>query len=153
MLVCSLEVTSCYCCYSVTSVVSDSVQPHPWDSPGKNTGVGCRFLLQCIKVKSESEVAQLCPTLCDPTDCRLPGSSVLPGTTQMFLDLSACGFESGFFTHSMTPTASQPRLKFPARAHFSYFHSNMIKCFWASLDSLPVPESLSAPSCQVSGHL
>ena len=41
----------------------------PWDSPGKNTGVGCHFLLQCIKVKSESEVAQSCPTLCDPKDC------------------------------------------------------------------------------------
>ena len=50
--------------------------PHPWDSPGKNTGVGCHFLLQYIKVKSESEVAQLCPTLSDPMDCSLPGSSV-----------------------------------------------------------------------------
>ena len=49
---------------------------HPWDSPGKNTGVGCHFLLQCIKVKSKSEVAQLCPTLSDPMDCSLPGSSV-----------------------------------------------------------------------------
>ena len=65
----------------------NSVQPHrrqptrlprPWDSPGKNTGVGCHFLLQCRKVKSESEVAQLCPTLPDPMDCSLPGSSV-PG--------------------------------------------------------------------------
>ena len=50
--------------------------PHPWDSPGKNTGVGCQFLLQCMKVRSESEVAQLCPTLRDPMDCSLPGSSV-----------------------------------------------------------------------------
>ena len=50
--------------------------PHPWDSPAKNTGVGCHFLLQCMKVKSESEVAQSCPTLCDPMDCSLPGSSV-----------------------------------------------------------------------------
>ena len=66
-------------------VVSDSVRPHrrqptrlppPWDSPGKNTGVGCHFLLQCMKVKSGSEVAQLCPTLRDPMDCSLPGSSV-----------------------------------------------------------------------------
>ena len=48
---------------------------HPWDSPGKNTGVGCHFLLQCMKVKSESEVAQSCPTLRDPMDCSLPGSS------------------------------------------------------------------------------
>jgi len=50
--------------------------PHPWDSPGKSTGVGCHFLLQCMKVKSESEVAQLCPTLSDSMDCSLPGSSV-----------------------------------------------------------------------------
>ena len=48
----------------------------PWGSPGKNTGVGCHFLLQCMKVKSESEVAQSCPTLRDPMDCSLPGSSI-----------------------------------------------------------------------------
>ena len=65
--------------------MSDSVRPHrrqptriprPWDSPGKNTGVGCHFLLQCMKVESESEFAQLCPTLSDPVDCSPPGSCV-----------------------------------------------------------------------------
>ena len=65
--------------------MSDSVRPHrrwptrlpcPWDSPGKNTGVGCHFLLQCMKVKSESEVTQLCLTLSDPMDYSLPGPSV-----------------------------------------------------------------------------
>ena len=65
--------------------MSDSVRPHKWqpnrlpcprDSPGKNTGVGCHFLLQCMKVKSESEVAQSCPTPSDPMDCSLPGSSI-----------------------------------------------------------------------------
>ena len=64
--------------------MSDSVRPHrrqptrlprPWDSPGKNTGVGCHFLLQCMKLKSESKAAQLCPTHSDPMDCSLPGSS------------------------------------------------------------------------------
>ena len=50
--------------------------PRPWDSPGKNTGVGCHFLLQCMKVKSESEVTQSCPTLSYPMDCSLPGSSI-----------------------------------------------------------------------------
>ena len=50
--------------------------PHPWDSPSKNTGVGCHFLLQCMKVKSESEVTQLCLTLSDPMDCSLPDSSI-----------------------------------------------------------------------------
>ena len=67
------------------SVMSDSVQPNrqqptrlpcPWDSPGKSTGVGCHFLLQCMKVKSESEFAQLCPTPSDPMDCSPPGSSI-----------------------------------------------------------------------------
>ena len=50
--------------------------PNPWDSPGKNTGVGCHFLLQCMTVKSESEVAQSCPTLRNPMDCSLSGSSI-----------------------------------------------------------------------------
>ena len=67
------------------SVVSDSVWPHrrqpttlpcPWDSPGKNTAVGCHLLLQCMKVKSESEVTQSRLTLSDPMDCSLPGSSI-----------------------------------------------------------------------------
>ena len=69
---------------SVTSVTSDSLRPHrrqptrlprPWDSPGKDTGVGCHFLLQCMKMKSEREVSQSCLTLRDPMDCSLPGSS------------------------------------------------------------------------------
>ena len=64
--------------------MSDSMRPHrqqptrlpgPWDSQGKITGVGCHFLFQCMKVKSESEVAQSCPTLRDPMDCSPPGSS------------------------------------------------------------------------------
>ena len=50
--------------------------PCPCDSPGKNTGMGCHFLLQCMKVKSESEVAQSCPTLSNPMDCSPPGSSI-----------------------------------------------------------------------------
>ena len=65
--------------------MSDSVRPyrwqptrlpHPWDSPGKNTGVGCHFLLQCMKVKRESAVAQSCPTPSDPMHCSPPGPSV-----------------------------------------------------------------------------
>ena len=80
----TLLLPCCCCCY-IASVVSDSVQPHgwqptrphcPWHSPGKNPGVGCHFLLQCMKVKSESEVAQSCPTLSNPMDCSLPGSFI-----------------------------------------------------------------------------
>ena len=75
----------CCCCCCTASVVSNSVRPHrqqptrlprPWDSPGKNTGVGCHFLLQCMKVRSEREVAQSCLTLRDPMDCSPPGSSI-----------------------------------------------------------------------------
>ena len=60
----------------VTPLMAAHQAPRPWDSPSKNTGVGCHFLLQCMKVKSESEVAQVCPTLSNPMDCSLPGSSV-----------------------------------------------------------------------------
>ena len=81
----SITKTSCCCCCQVASVASNSVQPHrrqptrlprPWDSAGKNTRVGYHFLLQCMKVKSESEVAQSCLTLSDPMDCSPPGCSV-----------------------------------------------------------------------------
>ena len=58
--------------------------PHPWDSPGKNTGVGCHFLLQGMKVKSESEVAQSCPTLSDPMDRSLPGSQSMRFSRQEY---------------------------------------------------------------------
>ena len=70
--------------------------PRPWDSPGKNTGVGCHFLLQCMKVKSEREVPQSCSTLSDPMDCSLPGSSVhgiLQGRT---LEWGAISFSSAW---------------------------------------------------------
>ena len=80
----TISLSHLLCCY-VALVMSDSVGPHrrqptrlphPWNSPGKNTGVGCHFLLQCMKVKSESEVTQSCPTRSNPMDSSLPGSSV-----------------------------------------------------------------------------
>ena len=87
--------------------MSNSVRPHrwqptrlpcPWDSPGKNTGVGCHFLLQCMRVKSESEVAQSCPTLSDPMDCSLPGSSVHGIFQARVLEWGAIAF-SGYQAH------------------------------------------------------
>ena len=83
--------------------MSGSVRPHtqqptrlprPWDSPGKNTGVGCHFLLQCMKVKSESEVAQSCPTLSNPVDCSLPGSSVHGILQARVLEWAAIAFSA-----------------------------------------------------------
>ena len=94
----SLEGCTCYC---IASVMSDSVRPHrwqdtrllcPWDSPGKNTGVGSHFLLQCMKVKSESEVTQLCPTLNDPMDCSPPGSSIHGSFQERVLEGGAIAF-------------------------------------------------------------
>ena len=76
LLLC-LKIRYMYAAAAAKSLQScPTVRLHPWDSPGKNTGVGCYFLLQRIKVKSESEVAQSCLTLLDPMDCSLPGSSV-----------------------------------------------------------------------------
>ena len=83
--------------------MSDSVPPQrrqptrlccPWDSPGKNTGVGCHFLLQCMKVKSKSEVAQSGPTLIDPMDCSLPGSSIHGIFRTRVLEWGAIAFSS-----------------------------------------------------------
>ena len=73
--------------------------PRPWDSPGKNTGVGCRFLPQCMKGKSESEVAQSCPTLSDPVDRSPPGSSVHGIFQARVLEWDAVAFSS--CTHSV----------------------------------------------------
>ena len=84
--------------------MSDSVRPHrreptrlpcPWDSPGKNTGVGCHFLLQCMKVKNESEDAQSYLTLIDPMDCSLPGSSIHEIFPAKVLEWGAIAFSGG----------------------------------------------------------
>ena len=74
--------------------------PRPWDSPGKNTGVGCHFLLQCMKVKSEREVAQSCPTLSDPMDCSLPSSSIHGIFQARVLERGATAFS---ISHSKNP--------------------------------------------------
>ena len=91
--------------------MSDSVQPHrwpptsllcPWDSPGKHTGVGCHFLLQCMKVKSESEFTQSCPTLSDPMDCSPPGSSAHGIFQARVLEWGAISFSyQRVFEHSL----------------------------------------------------
>ena len=73
--------------------------PRPWDSPGKNTGVGYHFLLQCMKVKSESEVTQSCPTLSDPMDCSPPGSSIHEIFQARVLEWGAIAF-SAFYSNS-----------------------------------------------------
>ena len=98
--------------------MSDSVRPHgrqptrlpcPWDSPGKNTGVGCHFLLQCVKVKSESEVAQSCPTPSDPMDCSPPGSSVHGIFQARVLEWGAIAFSDKTLAYSIKKYISWKR--------------------------------------------
>ena len=117
--------------------MSDSVRPHrqqptrlprPWDSPGKNTGVGCHFLPQCMKVKSESEVAQSCLTLSNPMDHSLPGSSVLGNFQARILEWVAISFSRG---------SSQPR----DRIHVLYL------LHWQA-DSLPLSHQ-GSPSSEI----
>ena len=109
--------------------MADSVRPHrrqptrlpcPWDSPGKNTGVGCLFLLQCRKVKSESEVTQSCPTLSDPMDCSPPGSSVRGIFQARVLEWGAIAF-----SHLMSKSShNKIPLKFSNQAHYFFIIKN-----------------------------
>ena len=110
--------------------MSDSVRPHrrqattlccPWDSPGKNTGVGCHFLLQCMKVKRESEVSQLCPTLSNPMNCSLPGSFVHGIFQARVLKWVAIAFsEKSSVCHLKTHTFNYC-IKLFLTFHFAYF--------------------------------
>ena len=102
--------------------MSDSVRPHrrqptrlpcPWDSPGKNTRVGCHFLLQCMKVKSESKVTQSCPTLSDPMDCSLPGSSV-----HGIFQAKVLEWDGTAFSNISTRTYKIKRLTNPQKARY-----------------------------------
>ena len=83
----------------------------PWDSPGKNTGVGCHFLLQCMKVDSESEVAQSCPTLCDPMNRSMPGLPLhhqLPEITQTLVHRVGDAIQPSYPLSFPSPPASSP---------------------------------------------
>ena len=120
--------------------MSDSVRPHtrqptrlpcPWDSPGKNTGVGCHFLLQCMKDKSESEVTQLSLTLSDTMDCSLPGSSIHGIFQARVLEWGAIAFSS------CTLWLSQNKPQWPSK-------SNIVKTVspvWHSCAGEPDVES------------
>ena len=94
--------------------MSDSVRPRrrqptrlpcPWDAPGKNTAVGCHFLLQRMKVKSQSEVAQSCPTFCDPMDCSPPDSSIHGILQARILEWVAISFSRDSSQPGIEPTS------------------------------------------------
>ena len=129
------------------SVVSDSVRPHrrqptrlphPWDSPGNNTGVGCHFLLQCMKVKNESEVAQSCPTLSDPTDCSLPGSSIHGIFQARVLEWGAIAF-SAVVVLERTYAGVKPHL---GGCSDILQQQVVLRCYFLSLSHCSLPASL-----------
>ena len=157
--------------------MSNSVRPHrqqptrlprPWDSPGKNTGVGCHFLLQCMKVKSESEVAQSCPTRSDPMDCSLPGSSIhgifqerAPEPSNSALQLLLCKAAPDPIPTGRSQILPSPPLGRPPAALSPHNCSFLLTCspHWlVSLDdqaasySPPYPQALS-PFLTCSGQL
>ena len=126
--------------------------PRPWDSPRKNTGVGCHFLLQCMKVKSESEVAQSCPTLRDRMDCSPPGFTIHGSFQARVLEWDAIAFSKTLQTslHYLIGNISSLcalqillRMSFPSGLVFHrcpdqwlqiwWLNTNYCLSFWRSL--------------------
>ena len=101
--------------------------PCPWDSPGKNTGVGCHFLLQCMKVKSDSEVAQSCPTLRDLVDCSPPGFSVHGIFQARVLEWGAIAFSIFQLTLNQPASADPNVMQF--RIFYIFSASSPLTCF------------------------
>ena len=129
--------------------------PHPWDSPGKNTGVGCHFLLQCMQVKSESEVSQSCPTLSNPMDCSLPGSSIHGIFQARVLEWGAIAFSEpgagGTLFLSATPSCT-PVFKEGSPPSFNaspLWHqaqpSKTVSVIWVTSSWLAYPVGTKAP--------
>ena len=120
--------------------------PRPWDSPGKNTGVGCHFLLQCMEVKSVSEVAQSCLTLSDPMDCSLPGSSAHGIFQARVLEWVAIAFSEVYpITHESNHHIFYSSVLWISRCYF--FSCGLKKnghWYWAGLHD---PERLKAKDC------
>ena len=115
--------------------MSNSIRPHrrqptrlrcPWDSPGKNTGVGCHFLLQCMKVKSENEVTQSCPTLSDPMDCSLPGSSAHGIFQARVLEWGAIAFSGISNDH-------ETKMQVHCRAGVNHVRETPVGLYWRIL--------------------
>ena len=151
--------------------MSDSVRPQrqqptrlpcPWDSPGKNTGVGCHFLLQCVK--SESEVVQSCPTLSDPMDCSLPGSSVHGVFQARVLKWGAIAFSGAIIypfanqnfccpvsqlpsLHPLKPAGSPS-----ASVFFLLSHSFLLRWECVSPLAIPLPLQPSYWACSLNPH-
>ena len=99
-------------CKEIEENIRPTRLPCPWYSPGKNTGVGCHFLLQCMKVKSESEVTQSCPSLSDPMDCSPPGTSIHGIFQARVLEWAAIAFSDYQLLNASVLTLVQCRCTF-----------------------------------------
>ena len=115
---------------------------HPWDSPGKNPGVDCHFLLQCMKVKCESKVAQSCLTLHDPMDCSLPGSSVHGISQAIVLEWVAIAFSIQQATLAYFPIMDMKIVLFPPKyskiSRIVHIFLFLLGYPWIKLGSFPV---------------
>ena len=120
--------------------------PRPWDSPGKNTGVGCHFLLQCMKLKSESEVAQSCPTLQDPMDCSPSGSSIHGILQARVLEQGAIAFSAITHRFEISFTISRSRQKMDYQCLILKF------CFVYSFLRIKCEFGLCRPQVKVIGR-
>ena len=128
--------------------------PCPWDSPGKNTGVGCHFLLQCMKMKSESEVAQSCPTLRHPMDCSLPGSSIHGIFQAKVLEWGAIAFSEVNPRSSYSTNLTQTLDDFKTHTHiFKYTPSAAAAKLLQSCLTLCDPMDCSPPGSPIPGIL
>ena len=138
--------------------MSDSVRPHrrqptrlprPWDSPGKNTGVGCHFLLQCMKVKSESEVAESCPTLSDPMNCGPPGSSVHGIFQARVLEWGAIAFVPLFFFNDKYYSTTWSQVGWIRECEIAEMEgNNKVTCYFLLKGKLvPQPPNCSRVNC------
>ena len=144
--------------------MSDPVQPHrrqptrlpcPWDSPGKNSEVGCHFLLQCIKLKSESEVAQSCPTPSNPMDCSPPGSSVHGISQGRILEWVAIFFSRGSSQFRIEPVSPALQVDSLPLSHLGIPHMVHAAAAAKSLQSCPTlcdPVDSSPPGSSLHGH-
>ena len=121
----------CCCCFSrvrlcATPQTAAHQAPRPWDSPGKNTGVGCHFLLQCMKVKSESQIAQSCLTLRDPMDCSPPGFSAHGIFQARVLEWGAIAFSALRYSPWLKPGVSYKANHLRAGLKLVFFFSSQI---------------------------
>ena len=133
--------------------MSDSVRPHrrqptrlsrPWDSPGKNTGVGCHFLLQCMKVKSQSEVTQSCPTPSNSMNCSPPGSSIHGIFQARILEWGATAFSRHSNLRKESSLRKGNKIRYKSKHAFWVKKRNHNKCWNLKIQ---------VPFLEVSRHL